>query len=75
LTPAAVQLWQFEANPTQSDMRDPTVHTGHKNHDRKRGSLKILGKKDDNMVQAQAEDAPIANTVEKWDIGSKPVMS
>jgi len=65
LTPAAVQLWQFEANPTQSDMRDPTVHMGHKNHDRRRGSLKISGKKDDNMVQAQAEDAPIAHNVEK----------
>jgi hypothetical protein len=27
------------------------------------------------MVQAQAEDAPIAHNVEKWDIGSKLVMS
>jgi hypothetical protein len=63
------------SNPTQSDMSDPTVHMGHKNHDRKRGNMKISGKIDDDMVQAQAEDSPIAHTVEKWDTGSKPIMS
>jgi hypothetical protein len=56
-------------------MNDSTVYMGHKNHDHKRDSLKISSKTDEDMVQAQVEDAPIAHTVEKWDTRSKLVMN